>query len=142
MDSLSGIAKSGDINMLTGFLNSNNKSGSSNPVMDLVKKQVVNSLMSKVGLGAKQSSGIADSLIPHVLGGLVGQAKDPKVKGFEISDIIGALTGGDKNASSSLLSKLGGGALDSLLGGGNAPKGKKGNSIQGGLGGLLGKFLK
>ncbi len=159
LESLAGIAKKGDTDMLTSFLNSNAQS-QSNPVFDLIKNQVVSNLSSKVGLGKKQAGSVADGLIPQVLGSLVGKAKDPNVKGFDVADILKSLTGGDQKASGSLLTKIGTSLLDqngdgkldlgdlmSALSGNQktTPKGRgsKTKPIENsGLGGLLGKLFK
>ena len=145
--------------MLSELLNSD-KSKGSNPLIDLVKDQVISNLTSKVGLGKSESSGVADNLIPKVLGSLVGKAKDPNVKGFEITDIINALTGGDQKSSGSLLSKIstslldqnGDGKLDmgdliSAISNNQISKtsrssSKTKSSGNSGLGGLLGKLFK
>ena len=101
----------------------------------------------KFGLNSEDASGVAGSLIPKVLGSLVGKAKDPNDSSFQVSDIISAITGGDSEKGGGIMdaiSKYGGqfgldqdgdgqvGISDAV-----AAVSKK----SGGLGGLLGKLF-
>lgn len=52
------------------------------------------------------AAGVACSLIPKVLSSLVEKAKDPNDSSFQISDIIGAISGGN--------SQIGGGIIDAF----------------------------
>lgn len=80
--------------MLAGLFQGNNASDSSNPVVQQLTNQLSGSLGEKFGISGDAASGVAGSLIPKVLGSLIGGAKDPNNSSFNVSDIIGAISGG------------------------------------------------
>lgn len=118
-----------------------------NPTIKELTSKVTNSLSSKTGISNEAASGVSASMIPNILGGLLGKANDSSDSSFNISDIISSLTGGDSSKSGGLMdmvTKYGGqfgldqngdgkvdfnDAIAAVSGG----EGKKG-----GLGGLLG----
>lgn len=93
------------------------------------------------------ASGVAGSLIPKILGSLIGKAKDLNDSSIEISDIISAISGSGDNAGiMDAITKYGGqfgldqngdekvdisDAMDAVT--------KKGGGIGGMLGSLFGK---
>lgn len=98
---LSGLQKilaEGGTNDLASLFQGNNASDSSNPVVQKLTEQFSGNLGSKFGIDGASASGVAGSLIPTVLGALVGNAKDPNHKGFEISDLVNAISGGSGNS--------------------------------------------
>jgi hypothetical protein len=149
LDSLKNIAAQGGGAELIGSLfQGNNASDASNPVVQQITQQLTGSLGEKFGLSSDAASGVAGSLIPKVLGSLIGGAKDPNNPGIQISDVIGAITGGNSSAGGGIMdaiSKYGGqfgldqdgdgqvGMSDAVA----AVSGKSG----GFLGGLLGKLF-
>ncbi len=148
MESLKGMAASGNISDLAGLFQGNNAADASNPAVQQITEQLSGKLGEKFGLSSDAASGVAGSLIPKVLGSLIGKAKDPNEPGFQISDIIGALTGGNAQAGGGIMdaiSKYGGqfgldqdgdgqvGMSDAVA----AVSGKSG----GFLGGILGKIF-
>lgn len=148
LEALSGIANSGQANLLTDFLKGNGNQ-KDHPIMDLVQQQVGTKLGNQFSMDSQTVQGITKDLIPNVLGQLVGNAKNPNVKGFEIQDLVEMITKGDSNAKGSILSQLGTSMLDqngdgkldlndamSALSGSG-----KGKAKSGGLGGLLGKLF-
>lgn len=151
-DALKGMLAGGNADMLSGLFQGNNASNSSNPIVEMITKQVAGNLMNKVGLDNGAASGVAGAMIPQILGSLIGNAKDPNHKGFEVSDLIGSLMGGDKGGNSGMASKIGAMLLDqngdgkldlqdalaALSGGG---KGNTANNGGGLLGGLFGKLM-
>lgn len=148
-DSLKGMVANGNVADLAGLFQGNNASDTANPAVQQITEKLSGSLSEKFGLSQDAASDVAGGLIPKVLGSLVGKAKDPNDSSFQISDIIGALTGGDSNAGGGIMdaiSKYGGqfgldkdgdgqvGMSDAVA----AVSGKGG----GFLSGLLGKLFK
>ncbi|NBL63968.1 hypothetical protein GV828_02005 [Flavobacterium sp. NST-5] len=115
-----------------------------NPVVKQIMDQFSGNLGQKFGLSGEASNGVAQGLIPEVLGSLIGKAKNPNDKSFEISDIINSLSGGSGNSSvMDAIQKYGGqfgldqnndGKVD--MADASAVLEKKG-----GIGGLLGKIF-
>ncbi|WP_347065790.1 hypothetical protein [Flavobacterium sp. WV_118_3] len=103
------MASEGNMDQLAGLFQGNNAASDSNPVVQQLSEQLTGDLGQKFGLSTEAASGVAGSLIPNVLGSLINKAKDPSQKGFEISDIVNSISGG--NGSSGLMdaiSKYGG----------------------------------
>ena len=95
-------------------------------------------------MSSDAASGVAGSLIPKVLGSLVGNAKDPNHKGFEVADIVNAISGGNGNAGlMEAVSKYGGqfGLDQNADGKVDMSDAMAAVSKKGGLGGLLGKLF-
>lgn len=107
-----GLVAGGNADALTGLFKGENAGNSSNPIVDMITKQVTGNLMNKVGLDNGAASGVASEMIPKVLGSLIGNAKDPNVKSFEVSDIIGTLMGVDKGGNAGMARKIGAMLLD------------------------------
>ena len=82
-------------------------------------------------------------MIPQILGGLVNKAKDPNQPGFNMSDLVSAISGGNGGGLMDAVSKYGGQfGLDQN----NDGKVDMGDAMaavtkKGGLGGLLGKLF-
>lgn len=112
LDSLKNIAaQNGGAEMIGNLFNGNNAADASNPVVQQITQQLSGSLGEKFGLSSDAASGVAGSLIPKVLGSLIGGAKDPNNPGIQISDVIGAISGGNGEASGGIMdaiSKYGG----------------------------------
>ncbi len=145
IDGLKNMVAQGNISDLAGLFQGNNAGDASNPVVQKLTEQLTGSLGEKFGLSQEASSGVAGSLIPKVLGSLIGNAKDPNQKGFEVSDIINAISGGSGNSGlMDAVSKYGGQFGldqdgDGKVGMSDAVAAVTKNS--GGLGGLLGKIF-
>lgn len=141
------IVSEGGMEQLAGLFQGNNATDSSNPVVQKLTQELSGNLGQKFGINAADASGVAAKLIPQILGSLVGKAKDPNDSSFEISDIIGAISGGGDNAGiMDAISKYGGqfgldqngdGKVD--LSDAMDAVSKKGGGIGGMLGGLFGK---
>ena len=93
------IASEGGTEQLAGLFNGKSPIDNSNPVVQQITEQLKGSLGEKFGLSTTDSSGVASGMIPQILSSLVNKAKDPKDKSFEISDIIGAISGNSAQAS-------------------------------------------
>ncbi|OCB76099.1 DUF937 domain-containing protein [Flavobacterium crassostreae] len=142
------IIADGGVAQLAGLFQGNNANDASNPVVQQLTEQLTGNLSQKLGINSSAASGVAASLIPQILGSLVGKAKDPKDSSFEIADIIRAVSGNSENNSGIMdaITKYGGqfgldqngdgkvdisDAMDAVT--------KKGGGIGGMLGGLFGK---
>ena len=143
-------AQSGGMEMLAKLFQGNNASDASNPVVSAITNQLSGSLGEKFGLDGAAASGLASSLIPKVLGALIGGAKDPNNSQIQINDVIGAISGGGANAGGlmDMVTKYGGmvgldqnadGKVD-VADAMSAISGKSG-SAGGLLGGLFGKLF-
>ena len=147
LDGLKGMVANGNISDLAGLFQGNNASDASNPVVKQLTDKLSGSLGEKFGLDSDAASGVAGSLIPKVLGSLVNKAKDPNDSSFQISDIIGAISGENSQTSGGIMdaiSKYGGqfgldqdGDGQVSISDAVAAVSKK----SGGLGGLLGKLF-
>ena len=66
----------------------------SNPIVNMMVGHFTGKLMNNFGLGSSQASGVANSLIPNVLSGLINKTNDPNNSGFTLDGILHSLTGG------------------------------------------------
>lgn len=96
--SLQKMASEGGGEQLAELLHGNNAQNPSNPAIHQITEQLTGSLGEKFGLDSNTASGVAGSIIPKILGGLVNKANDPN-DSFQISDLIGAISGGDGKTS-------------------------------------------
>lgn len=80
------------------------------PVAQNIQAGFAQNLMQKFGLDAGKAGGIASSLIPMVLQKLVHKTNDPNDKSFDLSSVIGSLTGG--GGIGNIMNSLGGGDKD------------------------------
>ena len=140
------IVSQGGVDQLAALFQGNNVQDSSNPVVQKLTQQLTGSLGQKFGLSEGTATGVAGTLIPQILGSLIGKAKDPNDSSFQITDIIAAISGnsGQNSGIMDAISKYGGQfGLDQNADGkvdmGDAMDAIKKNS--GGLGGLLGNLF-
>ncbi|PWA09343.1 DUF937 domain-containing protein [Flavobacterium laiguense] len=91
--SLQKIASEGGVEKLASLLQGNNAQDPSNPAVQQITQQLTGSLGEKFGLNNSAAAGVAESLIPQILGGLVNKTNDPN-DSFQITDLLGAITGG------------------------------------------------
>ncbi|WP_281226246.1 DUF937 domain-containing protein [Flavobacterium aquiphilum] len=96
--SLQQMASGGGIEKLAGLLQGNNAQDPSNPAVQQITQQLTGSLGEKFGLSSSDAAGVAGSMIPKILGGLVGKANDPN-DSFQLTDLIGAISGGGTQTS-------------------------------------------
>lgn len=138
------IVSEGGTQQLAELFKGDNAGSSNNPVVQKLTEQLSGNLGQKFGLDNAAASGVAGSLIPKVLGSLIGKAKNPNDSSFEISDLVNSISGGSGNSGlMDAISKYGGqfgldqnndGKVD--MGDAMAAVSKKG-----GLGGLLGRLF-
>jgi len=93
------IISEGGADKIGALFQGNNAGSSTNPVVKQLTDQLSGNLGEKFGLSNEASSGVAGSLIPKVLGSLIGKAKNPNDKSFDISDIVNSLSGGQGNVA-------------------------------------------
>lgn len=147
LDGLKGMVANGNVSDLAGLFQSDNASDASNPVVQQLTEKLSGSLGEKFGLSDDTASSVAGSLIPKVLGSLINKAKDPNDSSFQISDVINAISGGNSQASGSIMDAIS--KYGSQFGLDQDGDGQVGISDavaavskkSGGLGGLLGKLF-
>ena len=145
LSGLQKIASEGGVEQLAGLFQGNNAQDASNPVVQKLTEQLTGNLGEKFGLDSAAASGVAGSLIPKVLGSLIGKAKDSNDSSFQVSDLVNAISGGSGNSGlMDAVSKYGGQfGLDQNAAGkvdmsdAMAAVSKNG----GGIGGILGKLF-
>jgi len=93
------MASEGGIEQLASLFQGKNAQDINNPAVQNLTQQLSGNLNQKFGLSSETSSGLAGNMVTQVLGSLVNKAKDPNDKSFQISDIIGAITGGGAQTS-------------------------------------------
>ncbi|KVV16052.1 hypothetical protein [Flavobacterium sp. TAB 87] len=103
--SLQKMASEGDLSQLAALLQGNNIS-SANPAVQEITNNVSGSLTEKFGLSSSAAIGAASSMIPQILGSLMGKANDKNDSSFNISDIIAALTSGNSAQSSGIMEAI------------------------------------
>lgn len=138
------IASEGGGEQLASLFSGNSPIDSSNPVVQQITQQLSGSLGEKFGLSSDTSSGVASSMIPQILSSLVNKAKDPNDGSFQISDIIGAISGNGGQASGIMetINKYGMQfGLDQNADGKVDVADAMALGKSGGLGGLLGKLF-
>ena len=129
MEGLQNAVSGGNMGELMNmFGGSDANSLTSNPIVKNIIESLTSKLGANVGLDAGTSGSFASSIIPQILSMVMGKAKSGD---FNISDILGSLTGGNATA---MLDQNGDGKLgiDDAL---SAVK-------NGNLGDLLGGFFK
>lgn len=104
---LQDLIKDGGADKFANLLQGNNASKADNPIVKGLIEKVSGNLNKNCNLDNAASNNVASNLIPQVLDSLLGKAKDPNQKGFELSDIIGSLTEGKGNDIMGMLANMG-----------------------------------
>ena len=95
-----------------------------NPIVAMMVGHLTEKLITKQGLGSREASNVAGSLIPDVLGNLVNRTNDPGDQSFSLESLLGSITGGTSSVISEeqrnksfggfnfpdLITKIGGGS--------------------------------
>ena len=104
------IVSEGDAEQLAGLFQGNNAQNSSNTTVQKITEQLTDNLGTKFGLSKEVSYEVAGTMIPKILGSLIGKAKNPNDSSFEILDLINAISGGNAQNSGIMdaISKYGG----------------------------------
>lgn len=103
--SLQKMATQGDLSQLAGLLQGNNIS-ENNPAVQEITNNVSGSLTEKFGLSSTAAAGAASGMIPQILGSLMGKANDPNDNSFDISSLLGALTGGNTAQNAGIMEAI------------------------------------
>ncbi|ESU28431.1 hypothetical protein FLJC2902T_17920 [Flavobacterium limnosediminis JC2902] len=144
LSGLKNMVAEGNVNDIAGLLKGGTVDAS-NPVVKQLTDQLSGNLGQKFGLSSDTASGVAGSMIPKVLGSLIGKANDPNQPGFNVSDIVNSL--GGNSGLMEAVSKYGGqfgldqnkdGKVD-MNDATAALSGKSGGFLSGILGKLFGK---
>lgn len=149
--SIQNMMSNGGIAGIMSMFSGNNAAGEGNPAIQNVTSDLSGNLMNKLGISSEQATGMAGSIIPMIISKLFN--KSGGGGGFDLSSILGSLTGGQgggfdlgniasgldvnkdgKTDFSDLTAALGG---DKSKDGNNEP-GKDGGLLDG-LAGLFGK---
>ena len=65
-----------------------------NPTVNMMIGNLIGKLTTKFGMNSNQASGVAGSLIPSVLSGLINKTNDPNNSDFTLDGLLHSLTGG------------------------------------------------
>ena len=143
LSGLKDMVANGNINDLSGLLSGNSAVNSSNPVVKQLTEKVTGSLGEKFGLSSDAAGSVAGGLIPQILGGLINKAKDPNQPGFNMTDLVSAISGGQGGGLMDAVSKYGGQFGLDQNNDGKVDMGDISSAVtkKGGLGGLLGKLF-
>lgn len=143
-NSLKQMAAGGGLEQLIGLFSGNNAQNSANPAVQQITQHLTGNLTEKFGLSGDAAAGVASSMIPNILGSLMGKANDPN-DSFQVSDIVNAISGDSAQAGGIMdaISKYGSQfGLDQNADGkvdiSDAMNLAKGS---GGLGGILGRIF-
>ena len=102
-----------------------------NPIVSMMVGYFISKLVKKYSMSPSVASGVANSLIPNSLNGLIDQTKDPNNASLNLDGLIGSLIGGGDSSEQ----KGGGSPLQDLLekftgGGGSSSGGGGGFDLQ------------
>lgn len=111
MGSLQNMVSGGGMNdLLNTFRGSGSGSDDSfGAVSQNVSGDLISNLKNKFGLDQGAASGIAGGMIPNILKSLVNKTNDPNDKSFDLQSILSQLGGGNLQ---SIIGKVTGGKLD------------------------------
>lgn len=137
------MAANGNFEELSGVLSGNSTLNSSNIVVQQLTQKVTGNLGQKFGLSSEAAESVAGGLIPQILNGLVTKAKDPNHPGFNMSDLVSAISGGKGGGLMEAVSKYGGQFGLDQDGDGKVSMNDAVAAVsnKGGLGSLLGKLF-
>lgn len=95
---LQNILANGGLQQVMGlFGNNQNNINANNPVVGGIVQNLIGQFMTRLGLSQSSASNIAGTLIPMVLGQLVGKTTSADNNGFDINGLLGSLLGGKSN---------------------------------------------
>ena len=138
MEGLKSAISNGNMTEIMGMMNNTDvNSLTSNPVVKNIIEMLTSKLTKNVGIDASASSGLAGSIIPQLLSMVLGGKGN-----FNITDLIGSLTGGSSAGGGSILDSLGKMGLDQNGDGKVGIDDAISAVTKGGLGDLLGGFFK
>lgn len=142
-DVLGSAVQNGNLQDVMGiFGNSSNLQ--SNPLVSNIITQLTQNLGAKFGIDATAAQNIATTVIPMVLNQFSQKTNDTANNGFNINDIMGSLSGGKAQGVDfgQILGQLNSGKGGGVDLAGLAGQLLGGDKKKGGLGDILGGFLK
>ena len=104
-----------------------------NPIVSMMIGYFISKLVKKYSMSPSVASGVANSLIPNSLNGLIDQTKDPGNPNLNLDGLIGSLIGGGNSSDAQPEEKSGGSPLQDLI---EKFTGGGGGSTSGGGGGF------
>lgn len=138
MEGLKSAVSNGNMSEIMGMMNNTDvNSLTSNPVVKNIIEMLSSKLTNNVGIDSSASSGLAGSIIPQLLSMVLGGKGN-----FNVTDLIGSLTGGSSAGGGSILDGLGKMGLDQNGDGKVGIDDAISAVTKGGLGDLLGGMFK
>ena len=118
IDSLKNMIAQGNGQSVLSLLQGQGGNVASNPAVQNITGNFVQSLMSKFGLDQNAANGVAGNLIPNVIQSLVHKTNDPNDNSFNLEGIVSHLTGGQgiQGILSNLEQGGAGGIMDKIKG--------------------------
>ncbi len=144
LDGLKNMVAQGNVSDLAGLIQGKSSVDSHNPIVQKLTEHLSANLGQKFGLSSDTAAGVSENMLPKVIGSLIGNAKDPNYKGFEVSDLVKAISGGNGNSSlMDAVSKYGGqfGLDQNADGKVDMSDAMAAVTKKGGIGGFLGKLF-
>ncbi len=109
LDGLKNAVSNGNIGDIKNMFSGGAQNAVDSPITQGIKSNFMDGLMKKFGLDSGKAGLIASSLIPIIMAKFVNKTNDPGDSSFDLSSIIGSLTGGNIG---DMLGKLTGGGDD------------------------------
>lgn len=111
---LQNMVANGQTQELTNFLQNTNSIDQNNPAVQGITNNFLGGITEKFGISKQTGTQIAAMLIPLALSQLSKRTNDPNDSGFNLSNIIGSLTGSGQQpqAGGSSISQIGKSFLD------------------------------
>lgn len=103
-------AANGNTEDLMSLFKNGPAAAATSPVAQNIQGGFAQNLMQKFGLDSGKAGGIAAALIPMVLQKFVHKTNDPNDSSFDLSSVLGSLTGG--GGIGNIMNGLGGGDKD------------------------------
>lgn len=94
----------------------------SNPIVTMMIGHFAGKLMNKFNIGGSQANGIAQNLIPSVLGNLISRTNDSNDSTFSLEGLLNSITGGQVSQAQNNGIDIGG-LIGQLTGGGQQGSG-------------------
>lgn len=95
---LQNVLANGGLEQVMGlFGGGQNGINANNPLVGGIVQNLIGQFMTRLGLSQSSASNIAGTLIPMVLGQLVGKTTSTENNGFDINGLLGSLLGGKSN---------------------------------------------
>ncbi len=121
VDGLKNAVAGGNTSALTNMFSGGSQNVADAGITQNISGNFVEGLVQKLGLDKGRASQIANSLIPMVMAKFVNKTNDPNDNSFDLSSILGSLTGGGNMGD--MLGKItggngkdGGGLMDKVKG--------------------------